>query len=346
LNSLGFRSFLRRFSGSAELATQASFPQDEFEREQRQKIEELAISRTTPDFLAMERIRKVMFGTHPYANYAPTAEQVAAFTRDVLVKNYQQHYKPARALLVIVGDFTPAKMLQQISGVFEKWSGAEPPRAARPEPPKRKGRRVYMVHLPGAVQAQIITGNMAITRKHPDWLRLALANNIFGGAFNSRLVANIREQKGYTYSPRSGPVALREYGMFNVHAAVRNEVVAATLTEIFYEMDRIRSLPVNDAELTNAQNYMCGVFSLQLGTQEGVLGQLTSALLDELPDDYLETFRDRIRAMKVEDVLLAARRYFDSANTQIVVVGDQNAIGEQAALFGEVEVFDANGKSI
>ena len=330
----------------AELATEASFPQEEFEREQRQKLEELSISRTTPDFLAMERVRKVMYGEHPYANYAPTAEQVSAFTRDTLVTYYRERYKPARALLVMVGDFAPGKMLEEVSKAFEKWTGAEPARAARPSLPERKGRSVYLVHLPGAVQAQIITANRAIIRKHPDWLKLALANNIFGGAFNSRLVANIREQKGYTYSPRSGTAALREYGMFSVNAAVRNEVVAATLTEIFYELDRIRSLPVTPAELENAQNYMTGVFSLQLGTQEGVLAQLTSALIDEMPEDYLETFRDRIRAMKAEDVLSAARKYFDSANEQIVVVGDKSAIGEQAALFGEVKTFDAQGKQI
>lgn len=330
----------------SELATQASFPQEEFDREQRQKLEELAISRTTPDFLAMERIRKVMYGEHPYANYAPTAEQVSAFTRETLVSYYSAHYRPSRALMVIVGDFAPAKMMEQIERAFADWSGSAPERAARPNPPERKGRQVYLVHLPGAVQAQIITGNRVITRKHPDWLRLALANNIYGGAFNSRLVANIREQKGYTYSPRSGATSLREYAMFNVSAAVRNEVVAATLTEIFYELDRIRSLPVTPAELENAKNYMTGVFSLQLGTQEGMLGQLTGALIDELPEDYLEMFRDRIRAMTADDVIGAARKYFDSANAQIVVVGDKNAIGEQAALFGEVKVFDAQGNQI
>ena len=330
----------------AELATEASFPADEFERERRQKLEELAINRTTPDFLASERIRKVIYGEHPYANYAPTAEQVSAWTRETLVSYYGEHWRPARALLVIVGDFAAPKMMDEIEGVFGKWTGPEGSRFARPNPPARAGRKVYLVHLPGAVQAQIITGNRAITRKHPDWLRLSLTNNIYGGAFNSRLVANIREQKGYTYSPRSGTLALREYGMFNVSAAVRNEVVAATLTEIFYELDRIRALPVSDAELANAQNYMCGVFSLQLGTQEGVLGQLTNVLMEELPEDYLETFRDKIRAMKTEDVMAAARKYFDTANTQIVVVGDKNAIGEQAALFGEVETFDANGNRI
>jgi predicted Zn-dependent peptidase len=127
---------------------------------------------------------------------------------------------------------------------------------------------------------------------------------------------------------------------------VRNEVVAATLTEIFYELDRLRALPVEQAELDNALSYMSGVFSLGLGTQEGIAGQLATAYLEGLPEDYLERYRDRVRALKAGDVLEAARRYFDSADAQIVVVGDRQAIAEQAALFGEVEVYDPLGNRL
>ena len=154
---------------------------------------------------------------------------------------------------------------------------------------------------------------------------------------------NIREQKGYTYSPRSGVSALRQYGYFTVHAAVRNDVVAATLTEMFYEMDRMRSLPVGDAELNDARNYMTGVFSLGVATQEGMIGQLSTVYLNRLADDYLETYRERIRALTSDDVLTAARRHFDSANAQMVVVGDREQVGDQAVLFGEMKQYDAQG---
>ncbi|HEX7696128.1 MAG TPA: insulinase family protein, partial [Candidatus Acidoferrum sp.] len=162
--------------------------------------------------------------------------------------------------------------------------------------------------------------------------------------FNSRLVMNIREDKGYTYSPRSGVHALRQHGYFSVSAAVRNDVLAASLTEMFYEMDKLRSVPVPVAELADSQNYLSGVFSMGLATQDGLLSQLSTVALNELPDDYLETYRQKVRALKPEDLLLTARKYLDSANMQIVVVGDRAQIGEQAALFGEVEVYDAQGK--
>ena len=154
---------------------------------------------------------------------------------------------------------------------------------------------------------------------------------------------NIREDKGYTYSPRSGVNPLRQHGYFSVSAAVRNDVVAASLTEIFYELDKLRALPVPELELADARNYLTGVFSMGLATQEGLLGQLATVALNELPDDYLETYREKVRALTPADLLATARKYFDSANMQIVVVGDRVQIEEQAKLFGEVEVYDAQG---
>ena len=141
---------------------------------------------------------------------------------------------------------------------------ARPRRLPNPPLPDLHGRHVYLVHLPGSVQTQVLVGNRAITRQSPDWLPLTLANSIYGGAFNSRLVMNIREQKGYTYSPRSGAHPLRQHGYFSISAAVRNDVVAATLTEMFYEIDRMRSTPVGEDELADARNYLSGIFSLGL----------------------------------------------------------------------------------
>jgi predicted Zn-dependent peptidase len=328
----------------SELAQEAAFPAEELERERRQLLESLRIERTTPSFLASERMRRVLFGQHPYANISPTEAQVEAFTREQLVNYYKTYYRPGDALLVAVGDFSAPILLSEIERIFGAWQPGEIPPVPNPPLPEIHGRHVYFVDLPNSVQTQVLVGNRAITRKHPDWMKLGLANSIYGGAFNSRLVMNIREAKGYTYSPRSGMHGLRQHGYFSIHAAVRNDVVAATLTEIFYELDRMRSLPVSEEELADARNYLSGVFSLGLATQDGLAGQLSNVYLEQLPEDYLETYRQRIRALTAEDVLNAARAHFDSANAQIVVVGDARQTLEQAALFGDVTKFDAQGQ--
>jgi predicted Zn-dependent peptidase len=330
----------------SELAQQASFPVDEFERERRQLIEGLRIERTTPGFLAGERLRRVLFGSHPYGTISPTEEQVANYRVEQLQDFYRHFYRPGNALLVIVGDFSPENMLAQIEAAFGSWASGPVEAAPDPALPELPSRRVYLVHLPGSVQTQITLGNRAITRKHPDWLRLTLANSIYGGAFNSRLVMNIREQKGYTYSPRSGAQPLRQHGYFSIGAAVRNDVVAATLTEIFYEIDRMRTEAVGEEELDDARSYLTGIFSLGLATQDGLAGQLATATLEKLPDDYLETYRERVLKLTSGDVLDAAQKYFDSAHAQIVIVGDRAQIETQAAQFGKPEVYDAQGTKI
>lgn len=329
-----------------ELAREASFPAPEFERERRQKLEEVKLERTSPGFLSSERLRKVLFGAHPYGQVSASEAQVAAYTREDLISVYREFYTPQNALLLLVGDFDSQAMLKTSEKVFEAWTGKKPKTKTAAAPPNPRGRRVDLVHVPGAVQTQILIGCAAITRKHPDWLKLGLTNSLYGGAFNSRLVMNIREDKGYTYSPRSGVHPLHEHGYFSVSAAVRNDVVAASLTEMFYEMDKLRSVPVPVPELSDAQNYLTGVFSMGLATQEGLLGQLATVALNELPDDYLETYREKIRALTPEDLLNTARQYFDSANMQIVVVGDCSQIESQARLFGDLEIYDAQGSPL
>src|SRR5215472_12115519 len=268
-----------------ELAHEAAFPEAEFERERRQKLEEVKLERTQPNFLAGERLRKVLFGAHPYAQVSPSEAQVAAYKREDLQSVYRAFYTPQNALILLVGDFEPQEMLRSVEKVFGSWRGDKPGAKTFATPANPRGRRVYLVHVPGAVQTQILTGCHAITRKHPDWIRLGLTNTLYGVAFNSRLVMNIREDKGYTYSPRSAVNALRQHGYFSISAAVRNEVVAASLTEIFYELDKLRSLPVPEGELTDAKNYLTGVFSMGLATQEGLLSQYATSELNELPDD-------------------------------------------------------------
>ena len=329
-----------------ELAREAAFPEAEFERERRQKLEEVKLERTQPGFLAGERLRKVLFGAHPYALVSPSEEQVAAYKREDLQKVYRDSYTPENGLLLVVGDFDSNEMMRGVEKVFGAWAGKKPESKTAGPPANPRGRRVYLVHVPGAVQTQILVGCHAITRKHPDWVKLGLTNSLYGGAFNSRLVMNIREDKGYTYSPRSGVHAFRQHGYFSVSAAVRNDVVAASLTEIFYEMDKLRSVPVPVAELGDAQNYLSGVFALGLATQDGLLSQFSTVALNELPDDYLETYRAKVRTLTPNDLLETARKYLDSANMQIVVVGDRAQIESQAALFGELEIYDAQGKQL
>src|SRR5258707_1919833 len=154
-----------------ELAREATFPAAEFERERRQKLEEVKLERTQPGFLAGERLRKVLFGGHPYSQISPTEEQVAAYKIADLQTVYREAYTPANGALLLVGDFESKAILASVDTIFASWSGKKPAAPAATAPANPRGRRVYLVHVPGAVQTQILCGCRPITRKHPAWLK-------------------------------------------------------------------------------------------------------------------------------------------------------------------------------
>ena len=179
-----------------ELAREASFPAPEFERERRQKLEEVKLERTSPGFLASERLRKVLFGAHPYGQVSASEAQVAAYTREDLLAVYRDFYTPENALLLMVGDFDSQAMVKTAEKVFGAWTGKKPQTKPAAAPPHPHGRRVYLVHVPGAVQTQILAGCAAITRTHPDWIKL--------GPDQQPLRRRIQFAPGHEYPRRQG----------------------------------------------------------------------------------------------------------------------------------------------
>src|SRR5271163_3372780 len=145
----GLSEFSEQLLGAVnELAREASFPEAEFERERRQKLEEVKMERTSPGFLASERLRKVLFGAHPYGTVSASEAQVAAYQRDDLLQTYRDFYTPENALLVMVGDFDPAAMVKSIEKVFGAWTGNKPQVPVAPAAANPRGRFVYLVDVP------------------------------------------------------------------------------------------------------------------------------------------------------------------------------------------------------
>ncbi len=330
----------------ADIISNPSFPPEELELHRTNQLQALLQQRAQPGFLASERFNRAVFGDHPYARFSPSEDSLKAIRRERLVQFHRQQFVPSNAFLLIVGDVQPEAAFKIAESAFASWRGGRAASPAWVAAPKRPGRRIYFVHRPGSVQSAIAVGNLSIRRADPDYFAVTIANTIFGGAFASRLVMNIREQKGYTYSPGSSVTAQANSGMLRVNASVRNEVTAATLTEIFYELDRLRTTPVTPKELQDAKNYYKGVFSLQLASLSGLRGALNSVYLYDLPRDYLETARERAQAVTAADVMRAARRHFDSPYSAIIVVGDLTKVREDVELFGPIEAYDVQGKPL
>jgi predicted Zn-dependent peptidase len=182
-------------------------------------------------------------------------------------------------------------------------------------------------------------GNVTFPRKDEDYFVLRTANVIYGGSFYSRLTRNIREGKGYTYSPFSSLDTRAYSGTFSAGASVRNEVTGATILEMIYELDRMRVLPVTDEELAAAKSFSVGNFALELASQSGLAGRLNTVYLYGLPRTFLEDFRTRIESLTPAQIETASARHLDTYRQAIAIVGDWQKVKDQVTPFGTVTVY-------
>jgi zinc protease len=187
-------------------------------------------------------------------------------------------------------------------------------------------------------------GNVAIKKTDPDYFPMVVANHILGGAAHSRLFLNIREQKGFTYGAYSSLSASKQPGTFTAEAEVRTDVTAPSLEEFLYELDKIRNVKVTDKELKDSKAYIVGSFQLGLEVQSGLAQRLLELKLYDLPDNYLETYTNKVMAVTPDDVRRVARRLIDEDNLVIAVVGDAKKIKPELQYFAPVIVYDTDGK--
>src|SRR6185312_13994597 len=199
---------------------------------------------------------------------------------------------------------------------------------------------------PNSIQSSIAVGNIGVKRSDPRWFEMTMANTIYGGAFNSRIVKNIREDKGYTYSPQSALTGFSNAGFYRFAADVRNEVTGATLTEVYKEIDKMRAEGSDGPELAGAKSYMRGIFSLQTATQGGLAATLNNVYVYDLPKNYPETFRSTIAELTPTRVKAGANELLGSADSVVVIVGDWTKVEDQLGAFKDITFLDINGRKI
>jgi len=328
----------------ADVTLQPSFPQNEIDLARENTKQMLIQQRAQPNFLASERVAKVMFGQHPYARISPTGESLDAMTRDTFSEFHRKALAPDKAVLVIVGDVNPDETAAKLEKLFGAWNNASRNGASFPAPPTRTARVLYIIDRPGSAQSNIVIANAGITRTSDDYFPMLLMHTILGANASSRLFMNLREEKGYTYGAYSSLDARRLAGTFRATAEVRTPVTGASLHEFFYELNRIRDDRVPDEELRNAKSYLTGVFPIRIETQDGLIDQLTSVKMFDLPQDYLETYRDRVNEVTAEDVQRVAQQHVTPDRAAIVIVGDAVEIENQIKDYAEtIERYDTEG---
>ena len=336
----------RLFELMSDVTQHPSFPETEVKLAQENTIQQIRAGRADPNFLANERFQKAVFGNHPYGFVVPDEKSISALTQADLRAFVTKFYIPNAAHLIVVGDIDVDKTFAEVEKAFGSWKSGTVPPDENPPVPQREKRQIYFVDRPGSIQSAIYIGNASIPRKDKDYFAIRTADTIYGSSFYSRLTRNIRESKGYTYSPFSFSNTRAKTGSFLAGAFVRNEVTGPTLLEMFYELDRMRVLPVTDEELSAAKEYSTGNFSVELASQLGLASRINSVYTFDLDKSFINDFRPKIEALTTADIQKAAAKYFDTYHAAIVIVGDWDKVKDQVTPFGDVTMYDAEGNVV
>jgi zinc protease len=338
------------FALFAEVLTRPAFPEREVERLKAERLAELLQLRAEPRGLADE-----MFARFTYAASSRYARpdggdeaSVAALARDDVAAFHAARYRPGATTVVVAGDVSADDAERLAAAALGAWSGEPPARPAVDDAPATRERRVHVVVKEDAPQSELRLGHVGVSRRHPDYFPVTVMNAILGGLFNSRVNMNLRERHAYTYGAHSGFDWRVAAGPFGVSTAVKSDVTDAATREVLHEIDRMRAEPVAPDELSLATSYLDGVFPIRYETTSALAGALANLVIYGLPEDYFDTYRDRVRAVTAEQVLDAARRHLRPDELQVVVVGDPAAVRAplEALGAGPVTVYDARGNVV
>ena len=336
----------------AEVVLRPSFPQAELDRLKRLQVAGIQQELAQPFAVGLRLLPGLIFGDgHAYAGPmtgSGTIESVTSLSRDDVVAFHRDWYRPQNATLVVVGDVSLETLKPMLEKRFGSWAGeGELPKLEIGEVAAADRRSVYVVDKPGALQSVILAGLPAPPTNNPDEIAIEAMNSILGGSFTSRINMNLREDKHWSYGARSTLIDAVGPRLFMAYAPVQTDKTKESMIEMDREMrDILGSRPPEAEELSKAQQNRTLRLPGQYETKRAVLGALVKILKYELPEDYFETYANRMRSVSLDEAGAAARQIVQPDSVVWVVVGDLAEIeaGVRELGFGEVRRLSPEGK--
>ncbi len=335
----------------SDVALHPAFDPTEVERVRKQRM--IAILQESDQPIAsMLRVgSKLLYGDQPYG-FTPvgTMDSVKATTQQQISSFWAAHYAPQDSALVLAGDLTPAQAHELAQKYFGAWSNpsvsATP--LQLPAPPSAPQRKVVIVDKPGSPQTALFALSLGVRRNTPDHPAIVEMNSVLGGLFSSRINMNLREQHGYTYGAFSGFFFDRDGGPFYAGAQVRTDVTGPAATQLFSELNRIRTDPPTPTELTLAKDNALRSLPGSFETVNSESSLMSTLFVYNLPQDYFATLPARYAAVTPQDVAHAAQQYIHPENMIVLAVGDRARIEPQLqkANLGPIELRDTSGNPV
>jgi zinc protease len=315
----------------ADVVQNPRLPEADLARVKGNLLRTLAIQRSSPQALAQEKFSSLLYGEHPYGRLFPTEAMLQGYTLEQVRAFHRNNFTAGRARVYVAGIFDAKVMEEAIRRGFEKW-----PRGTAAEVvkvPPQGAERFALLDRPDAPQSTVMLGLRVPSPSEKDWVPLEVTDALLGGSFGSRITSNIREQKGYTYSPYSTLATHPGQAHWVETADVTTKVTGDSLKEIFAEIDRLRKEAPPAAELRGIQNNLAGIFVVQNASRSGVIGRLAFVDTHGLGADYLSGYVKRVTAVTPEDVRRIANDYLNPDRMTLVVLGDIKTVKDQLTLW-------------
>jgi len=304
------------------------FPEDKFNKKKERVKGSLKSKEEDPGFLASREFKKALFGSHPYGRLiSGTADSIDNITREDLVEFHSSHYAPENSVMSVVGDVEPEEVEKLIEKYFAKWTAKKVSKQALPKVEAVRVRETIKIDK-DLTQATIKLGHIGVSRDNPDYYSLSVMNYILGGGgFASRLMQNIREEKGLVYDIHSYFRSNRLGGSFQVGLQTKNESANTAIEEILKEIKAIRNIPVTDEELSDAKAFLTGSFPMRIETSSRIANFLVAVEFYGLGVRYIDDYPEYINKVTKEDVTRVASKYLDPEKFILVVVANQDKTG-------------------
>ena len=335
--------FLENFTREAldlltDIVYNPSFPEEEWAKAAVRWKVHLASQMSNPAYLARERLYRELFPGSPLANCSVEPSTVDALETGDLHRFFRERLIPSSGIIGFSGPLS----FEEASRLAKKEFGRPGPKAG-PEPviPRLETirRKICLVHRPGSKQAKILIGLHAPSRKSGANIRLKLLNQVYGGGGSSRIFMNLREDKGYTYGAYSYFRQSNYCGNFVVSTSVNNDAAAASIKEIFLEMERLRQDRVPEEELERCKAEINGAFLRQMETPSSICSMELTRKLVGMPQNYYRDFIPELMAVDSAQVKDTAGDLLDPDKSVIVVVGDRESIAGALESMGQVTVY-------
>ena len=333
-----------------DLLVNPSFPNEAIERYRARRLVTLTQAKDRTGAIAARVFPKVLYTeAHPYGR-SVTEQSVHAITRDDILSFAKAYFTPGHAIISVVGDVQPDAVRQMVERVLAPWSsGGSMPSFDYPPTAAPKATTIYLIDKPGAAQSSFAIGLPGPARSTSDYFALEVLNTMLGGMFQSRLNANIREQKGYSYGVGSGFSYGKGPGPFEAGGDIVTAKTDSALIEFMKELKGIRGArPVTDEELKTAEDNLVQGLPQSFSSVRAVNGSISDLYIEQLPQDYYQHYAQNVRAVTKEDVTRVANKYIDVDHLAIVIVGDRKTIEQPLKNTGiaPVVVLDVNGDPV